>query len=131
LPPDSSKPGDGPAINSSTTDLSLDGLDIVAAKAAIIGWLEDAGLGRAATTYRLRDWLFSRQRYWGEPFPIVYDEHDMPVAVPESMLPVELPDTEVVPARGRRVDSRAAARPPSRLGRGRTGSRRRPEAIPA
>src|SRR5690606_39210141 len=47
-----------------------------------------------AVTYRLRDWLFSRQRYWGEPFPIVYDEHGMPVALPESMLPVELPEID-------------------------------------
>ena len=46
----------------------------------------------ATVNYKLRDWLFSRQRYWGEPFPIVYDEPDLPVAVPESMLPVELPE---------------------------------------
>jgi leucyl-tRNA synthetase len=86
--------GDGPTINSAIAGLSLDGLDIGEAKAAIIDWLEHAGAGRAATTYRLRDWLFSRQRYWGEPFPIVYDEHDLPVALPESMLPVLLPDTD-------------------------------------
>ena len=48
--------------------------------------------GEGAVTYKLRDWLFSRQRYWGEPFPIVYDDDGMPVAVPESMLPVELPE---------------------------------------
>ena len=55
------------------------------------------GEGRSATrtvTYKLRDWLFSRQRYWGEPFPIVYDEHGLPCALPESMLPVELPEVD-------------------------------------
>ncbi len=82
--------GEGPAINSGF----LNGLRIAEAKARIIGWLEENGHGRGATTYRLRDWLFSRQRYWGEPFPIVYDEHGLPLAVPESMLPVELPDTD-------------------------------------
>ena len=84
--------GDGPAINSANDEISLDGLSVVEAKAAINAWLEAKGLGQRTVTYRLRDWLFSRQRYWGEPFPIVYDEHDLPVAVPDSMLPVELPD---------------------------------------
>jgi leucyl-tRNA synthetase len=85
--------GEGPAINSSAPQsLSLDGLDVAAAKARIIQWLEETGYGQGAITYRLRDWLFSRQRYWGEPFPIVYDETGLPVALPESMLPVELPD---------------------------------------
>ncbi|HJQ43975.1 MAG TPA: leucine--tRNA ligase [Jatrophihabitantaceae bacterium] len=86
--------GDGPAINSSIDGLSLDGLSIDDAKERIIAWLEEHRAGRGATTYRLRDWLFSRQRYWGEPFPIVYDENDLPIALPESMLPVELPDTD-------------------------------------
>ncbi|HEU4421757.1 MAG TPA: class I tRNA ligase family protein, partial [Pilimelia sp.] len=82
--------GEGPAINSGF----LDGLGIADAKEKIIEWLVANGRGEGATTYRLRDWLFSRQRYWGEPFPIVYDETGLPVALPESMLPVELPDVE-------------------------------------
>jgi leucyl-tRNA synthetase len=80
--------GEGPAINSGF----LDGLGIADAKAKIIEWLESNSHGEGATTYRLRDWLFSRQRYWGEPFPIVYDETGLPIALPDSMLPVELPE---------------------------------------
>ncbi|HEX3336172.1 MAG TPA: leucine--tRNA ligase [Jatrophihabitans sp.] len=86
--------GDGPAINSSIEGLSLEGMDVRTAKATMIEWLEAEGKGRGAVTYRLRDWLFSRQRYWGEPFPIVYDETGLPIAVPDSMLPVELPETD-------------------------------------
>jgi leucyl-tRNA synthetase len=86
--------GDGPAINSASASLSLDGLAVADAKAKIIDWLQENGSGRGAVTYRLRDWLFSRQRYWGEPFPIVFDEHELPLALPESMLPVELPETD-------------------------------------
>jgi leucyl-tRNA synthetase len=59
---------------------------------AAITWLERTGHGRRQRVYRLRDWLFSRQRYWGEPFPIVYDAHGLPVALPEDMLPVTLPE---------------------------------------
>ena len=55
-------------------------------------WLASRGIGRAARSYRLRDWLFSRQRYWGEPFPIVYDSTGLPVALPDSELPVLLPE---------------------------------------
>jgi leucyl-tRNA synthetase len=84
--------GEGPAINSANDEISLDGLPVADAKAVIVAWLEDKELGTGTVTYRLRDWLFSRQRYWGEPFPIVYDEHDLPLAIPDSMLPVELPD---------------------------------------
>ncbi|WP_243697166.1 leucine--tRNA ligase [Aeromicrobium phragmitis] len=84
--------GDGVAVNSANDEVSLDGLTVADAKSRIIAWLEEKGQGEGTTTYRLRDWLFSRQRYWGEPFPIVYDENDVPIALPESMLPVDLPD---------------------------------------
>ncbi|TFV92083.1 leucine--tRNA ligase [Blastococcus sp. CT_GayMR20] len=86
--------GAGPMINSSNDEISLDGLDKAEAIAAITGWLVEHGHGEATTTYKLRDWLFSRQRYWGEPFPILYDEDDLPVAVPQSMLPVLLPEVD-------------------------------------
>lgn len=82
--------GDGVVINSGF----LNGKGKDDAKAAMIAWLEEQGTGAGATTYRLRDWLFSRQRYWGEPFPIVYDETGLPIALPDSMLPVVLPDTD-------------------------------------
>ncbi|NIW25014.1 MAG: leucine--tRNA ligase, partial [Gammaproteobacteria bacterium] len=81
--------GDGPAINSGF----LDGLDIAAAKSKMIAWLEETGRGTARVNFKLRDWLFSRQRYWGEPFPIVFvDEQAKSVA--DAELPVELPDVK-------------------------------------
>ena len=82
--------GDGPAINSDF----LDGLAIEAAKERIIAWLEERGTGRFKVQYKLRDWLFSRQRYWGEPFPIVHLEDGTVVPVPEDRLPVELPPVD-------------------------------------
>ena len=85
---------DGRPVASTNAEVSLDGLGRDEAKARITDWLEAQGRGGAAVTYKLRDWLFSRQRYWGEPFPIVYDEHGLPIALPESMLPVELPESE-------------------------------------
>ena len=84
--------GEGVATASSNDEVSLDGLPVAEAKARIIAWLEEKGRGTGTTTYRLRDWLFSRQRYWGEPFPIVFDEDGHPHAVPDHLLPVELPD---------------------------------------
>ena len=91
---DTAYTGDGPSINSANDEISLNGLGKDEAKAAMIAWLEDKRLGEGAITYKLRDWLFSRQRYWGEPFPIVYDETGLPIALPESMLPVELPEVD-------------------------------------
>jgi leucyl-tRNA synthetase len=82
----------GTVINSSNDGLSLDGLTVDEAKDRIVAWLAARGQGEAKTTYRLRDWLFSRQRYWGEPFPVVYDEDDLPIALPDAALPVLLPE---------------------------------------
>jgi leucyl-tRNA synthetase len=72
----------------------LDGLRVPEAKERIAAWLVEHRRGESATTFRLRDWLFSRQRYWGEPFPIVYDETGLPVALSEEHLPVELPQMD-------------------------------------
>ncbi|GAB2627243.1 leucine--tRNA ligase [Streptomyces capparidis] len=85
---------DGRCVNSSAEGVSLDGLPVAEAKARITAWLEERGIGEGTVSYRLRDWLFSRQRYWGEPFPIVYDEEGVAHALPESMLPVELPEVD-------------------------------------
>jgi leucyl-tRNA synthetase len=85
---------DATIINSSSAGLSLDGLGVTEAKAAVTAWLAERGIGEGTVNYRLRDWLFSRQRYWGEPFPIVYDEDGVPHSLPDSMLPVELPEVE-------------------------------------
>ena len=103
--------GPGNAVQSGP----LDGLDTSEAKAATIARLEDDGVGKGTTTYKLRDWLFSRQRYWGEPFPLLHDVESGEVfGVAEADLPVLLPDvedfrprpaaegtTEVVPPLGR------------------------------
>ena len=82
--------GDGTLTNSDF----LDGLGVKEAKAKIISWLEDKGLGVRTVNYRLRDWLFSRQRYWGEPFPIIFDEDGNHKPLPEDMLPLKLPEVE-------------------------------------
>ena len=95
--------GDGLAINSDSSDrpitdiarkgISLNGLDVREAKEKVTAWLEKQGVGRRRVNYKLRDWLFSRQRYWGEPFPIVFVD-EAPRPLPESALPVTLPDVD-------------------------------------
>jgi leucyl-tRNA synthetase len=82
--------GDGRAINSG----QFDGLPTAEFKEQITNWLADKGLGRKAVNYKLRDWLFSRQRYWGEPFPILHAEDGRILGLSEEDLPLELPETE-------------------------------------
>ena len=85
--------GDGAYVNSSNDSISLAQYNTVAdAKSAMNTWLTQQGCGEAAITYKLRDWLFARQRYWGEPFPIVFDTDGNPHAVPDQQLPVLLPE---------------------------------------
>ena len=87
--------GDAPYANSGNESLDLNGITIVAeGKRLTNEWLEAHGHGEATITYKLRDWLFSRQRYWGEPFPIVYDVDGNPHGLPDDMLPVALPETD-------------------------------------
>ncbi|MFM7872035.1 MAG: class I tRNA ligase family protein, partial [Actinomycetota bacterium] len=87
--------GDGVYINSTSTAFGIDGISSVEeGKRVVTDWLVANGVGEKTVTYKLRDWLFSRQRYWGEPFPIVYDESDRPIALPDAMLPVLLPELE-------------------------------------
>jgi len=82
--------GEGVAVNS----LSLDGLPTPKAKEMMIHILHAEGVGRKSVKFKLRDWLFSRQRYWGEPFPIILDAEGNAWAVPENELPVVLPEVE-------------------------------------
>ncbi|NBC17917.1 MAG: leucine--tRNA ligase, partial [Bacteroidetes bacterium] len=95
--------GDGTLVNSDASDrkipgiaeqgTSLNGLSVDEAKRTIVAWLEQEGVGRHQVNYKLRDWLFSRQRYWGEPFPIIFVD-DVPKPLPEDELPVTLPEME-------------------------------------
>jgi leucyl-tRNA synthetase len=87
--------GDAPYVHSANDEISLDGERSIAEATTLInGWLDAHGHGEGTVTTKLRDWLFSRQRYWGEPFPVVYDDSGTALALPESMLPVALPDTD-------------------------------------
>ena len=108
--------GDGVIENSANSEISLNGLGKAEAIAKISDWLAQTGRGEKTVTYRLRDWLFSRQRYWGEPFPVVYGSDGRVHALPEEMLPLELP--EVSDFRPRTFDpDDAHSTPESPLGR--------------
>jgi leucyl-tRNA synthetase len=97
--------GDGISINSGF----LNGLDVASAKTRMIAWLEAEGHGTRRVNYKLRDWLFSRQRYWGEPFPIVFVDGE-PRALPDEALPVTLPELENFRPSGSPEGPLAAAR---------------------
>ena len=86
----------GTAIESASASLDINGLSTPEAKAAVASWLAKNGLGGPKVNFKLRDWLFARQRYWGEPFPVVYKEGEEdgdPIGIPETDLPLVLPDT--------------------------------------
>lgn len=87
--------GDAAHINSANEDgLDLNGLGKAEAIERVLAWIVEKQKGAEKIQYKLRDWLFARQRYWGEPFPIVYDENGQAHSIPEDQLPVELPDVE-------------------------------------
>lgn len=88
--------GDGPHVNSDF----LNGLKNEEAIAKMIAWLEEKGVGKGKVTYRLRDWLFSRQRYWGEPIPILHLEDGTMKTVPVDQLPLVLPDVDAIKPSG-------------------------------
>lgn len=82
--------GDGILVNSGI----LNGLNVEAAKKKIIQWLEEHNIGKASVQYKLRDWVFSRQRYWGEPFPLKFDQNGNVILLNEDELPLKLPEVE-------------------------------------
>ena len=101
--------GAGPAINSGF----LDGMEVGEAKTAIIAHLVEIGAGEGTVTTKLRDWLFARQRYWGEPIPIVFDDDGNPISIPDDQLPLNLP--ELIDWAPRELDEDSEPEPP--LGR--------------
>jgi leucyl-tRNA synthetase len=113
--------GDGVAVNSPEDGLNrsvpggicnLNGLSTEAAKAKMTTWLESTGLGRARVNYKLRDWLFSRQRYWGEPFPVLHGEDGETIVFPDEELPVTLPEMEDFRPTPSAADAESVPAPP-------------------
>ncbi len=101
--------GEGPAINSANDEIDLTGLTVDDAKRTTITYLERQGLGRGTVNFRLRDWLLSRQRYWGVPIPVIHCEACGEVPVPEDQLPVELPELRGADLKPKGVSPLAAA----------------------
>jgi leucyl-tRNA synthetase len=97
--------GEGPLVNSG----EFDGIDSSDAREQIVAWLEQEGTGKSKTTYKMRDWLISRQRYWGAPIPIVHCEEHGAVAVPDNQLPVLLPDLDDFKPHGGATSALASA----------------------
>lgn len=97
--------GEGPLMNSG----QFDGMPSSEAREQVVSWLENEGIGRTKIQYKMRDWLISRQRYWGAPIPIVYCEHDGVVPIPEDQLPVILPDLDDFKPRGGNTSALASA----------------------
>ncbi len=91
---------DGISLNSSSDTISIDGLETPEAKAKINEWLESSCVGKRQIQFKLRDWLFSRQRYWGEPIPIMYFEDGTKRALESDELPLKLPEVEEIKPAG-------------------------------
>lgn len=92
--PEDAYSGEGNGVNSANREVSLNGKGTAEAKRAITAWLAEKGIGEAKVQFKLRDWLFSRQRYWGEPFPVLHGPDGELRAVDEKDLPVRLPEME-------------------------------------
>jgi len=101
--------GEGPAINSANDEISLNGMGVDEAKRTITDWLEAKGAGKGAVNFRLRDWLLSRQRFWGCPIPIVYCDTCGEVPLPYDQLPLELPELRGADLKPKGVSPLAAA----------------------
>ena len=101
--------GHGPAVNSANDEISLDGMEIDEAKRTIIDWLAEKGTGEGTVNFRLRDWLLSRQRFWGVPIPIIHCPDCGDVALPYDELPLVLPELKGADLKPKGVSPLAAA----------------------